>query len=192
MFQDTVADFLQKLTWTYEGQNVHFSFPGRYGGFCCATPMNINNADYWSSRRWRLILSRHSPSHRVIFRDCTPTSYGAWAPFSLQILDTKDSYSVFIAFKVTDHRCDGPLCLQNVWAVGTIGLLTEYLLHYTHALWDHLPNILKKELLESVLHTHAKVISIDTVILLCIYHTYTWKSLSLFATFLINNLHYPS
>ena len=72
--------------------------------------------------------------HRVIFRDCTPTSYGAWAPFSLQILDTKDSYSVFIAFKVTDHRCDEPLCLQNVWAVGTIGLLTEYLLHYTHAL----------------------------------------------------------
>ena len=187
-----VADFLQKLTGTYEGQNVHFSSPGRYGGFCCATPMNINNADYRSSRRRRLILSRHSPSHRVIFRDGSPAGYGARAPFSLQSLDTEDSYSAFIAFKVTDHRYDGPLCLQNVSAVGTIGLLTEYLLHYTHPLWDHLPNILIKELLESVLHTHAKVISIDTVILLCIYHTYTWKSLSLFATFLINNLHNPS
>lgn len=118
-----------KLTWTNEGQRVYFSFTGINGGFCCATPMNINNADYWSSRRWRLILSSHSPSHRVIFRDCTIACYGSWAPFSLHILDTKDSYSVFIAFKVTDHWYDGPLCLRNVSVVGTIGLLTESLLH---------------------------------------------------------------
>ena len=114
-----------KLTWINEGQNVHFSFIGRYGGFCCATPMNFNNADYWSSRRWQLILISHSPSHRVIVRDCTTASYGAWAPFSLQILDTKDSYSVFMAFKVTDHWYDGPLCLRNMSAVSTIVLLTE-------------------------------------------------------------------
>lgn len=49
-----------------------------------------------------------------------------------------------------------------------------------------------KELLESVLHNHAKVISIGTVMLLCIYQDYTWKSLSIFATFLINNLKYYS
>lgn len=114
---------------------MHFSFTGKYGVVFRTTAMNINNADYWSSRQWRLILSSHSPSGRVIFRDCTIASYGSWAPFSLQILDTKDSYSVFIAFKVTDHWYDGPLCFRNLSAVGTIALLKEsFLYHHTYTM----------------------------------------------------------
>lgn len=78
-----------KLTWINEGQNVHLSFIGRYGGFCCATLMNFNNADYWSSRRWQLILISHSPSHRIIVRDYTTASYGTWAPLACRSLTQK-------------------------------------------------------------------------------------------------------
>lgn len=49
-FHDSISRYSRchflLLSWTNEGQWVRFSFPGMYGGLCCATLMNINNADY--------------------------------------------------------------------------------------------------------------------------------------------------
>lgn len=84
--------------------------------------------EWWSCREWWLILSIHILSCRVIFRDCTIASYGLGAAFSLQILDTTDSYSVFIAFKVTDHGYDGTLCFLRA-SVVVLLVDEEFLLH---------------------------------------------------------------
>lgn len=127
-FQDMVVATACTWPWQAEDKGHTFAWPARGEG--CAVQMlwtlalpvtdPVKDGGSFSAVTVRRVQS---------YLGTAIASYGSYAPCGLQVLDTKDSFSVFIAFEVTDHWGDGPLCLHNVSAVGTIALLTESLLH---------------------------------------------------------------